>query len=1232
MKPTRRTAKPDKLTATELGKHESDAHGSGIPVEGSVPTGTAICSAVSSQVAYAGSTTIRSVFVPQLIHAVRASLLLVIFAWEHLPRLPHYSGFAAGPSTYLGENPSRNTLAAVVFMVGILGMLGLSQLISLLLERKRGPATIISTASLFWMLLVPDALFAGVYLVQPGYAFSLLYLGFGLEVLLLLALLAVSYSRATPAADTTKRVLTLYLFAILLSGATSFALNAAISRMSPAVLLQTTPFGVLIPALVCGTILCGAVVLCRDERQLESWCHRAVFALQILLPLSFLTVIPPAWNVGGQAMTSFIVSPYLNALLLCLIVGSQVQLARRYIAWRRSRTAVKPWNVSKALVPMCMAAVLVAATHHPSFGTGKMNPDDYHMGEELLPYEQYHDFGLVPFADLNSPRGIRPFLGGAANQWFFTGKAETLSAGNDLIGVSALLACFFCAEMLVPAPFAFLLVYLFSPFYGQLVLVGPALFLLAALLGRYPTWVALVWSVVVGLLVVPYTPSGGASYALAAAGALGLTYWFADRRRPEADSTIRHRKLAIGLGAFVLFILFLFNRLYVGLARYLWENASVNGVIHGNEFRDAAPIGKVGVLSTSLGHLGIYFSLFLSAVLFVFIFVRGIYGNAEGVSRKRQLFLSAAGFLFVLCALPYTTGRLEPGGLSRPGYYSLWLIASVWPVVLYVHGWLSKPIRYCGLTLLMGLAYSAGYPAPPRTIEEMQQISALVVPTNPADIGSPNSAFPVLGRAALEPQHQLELGNLKSILQRYVRPGETYFDMTNHSARYYYLQYRVPAVEAAVYNAAAPATQIRMIEAFKNAPPPVVLVDALNIYHDGGKNALRVNYLYRYVVRNYVPVTEGTYTLMVRPDRVAADANRTTHTDALVNVDPQPCDLNDVNWKHGVSIIPGRAGFTDCDGASVTSLRIGDVVEFAGSGKRTILATNRDQIWVSGTPLDPERDGSPHPVRADLTATPSGIRPCSLTDANWKNGISVLPGRSGFTMCDTTWDAGLKPGDAVTLTHSGRRAVVSVDGPRVWVGGAMLDPVGDGFPNTIMIEQDGAAEFDRDRYLLAQMITPIFFMPDLQLLPSSWGHSELTGSLRDHIAIPDADVHLTGCSRDSRGFLTLPSGPADIVIDTRRLKLDGGQADVLSFTAEGTSRAKDKAFMTVQLFWNSELTAGREMAHARFGAMPGPVLVPLDSHPAWLLSKHIGSLRIRIADAAAFDKAAIGNLGLWRKR
>jgi hypothetical protein len=122
----------------------------------------------------------------------------------------------------------------------------------------------------------------------------------------------------------------------------------------------------------------------------------------------------------------------------------------------------------------------------------------------------------------------------------------------------------------------------------------------------------------------------------------------------------------------------------------------------------------------------------------------------------------------------------------------------------------------------------------------------------------------------VEPPHVARLQAERAFLDRVLEPGETYLDLTGRQAQYFYLERR-PAVEVgATYNLVAEAQQLRAIEALRRRPPPVVLVSADNILHDGGPASLRAPLVYRHVLLTpgFEVVSTDRLVWLVRADRV----------------------------------------------------------------------------------------------------------------------------------------------------------------------------------------------------------------------------------------------------------------------------------------------------------------------------------------------------------------------------
>jgi hypothetical protein len=84
---------------------------------------------------------------------------------------------------------------------------------------------------------------------------------------------------------------------------------------------------------------------------------------------------------------------------------------------------------------------------------------------------------------------------------------------------------------------------------------------------------------------------------------------------------------------------------------------------------------------------------------------------------------------------------------------------------------------------------------------------------------------------------------------------------------------------------------------------------------------------------------------------------------------------------------------------------------------------------------------------------PRRLRPSSLCDGNWTNGIwTHTAERAGFFINDLSLLRRIAPGDRLRFAKSGERKVESIAGDQVWVAGDALDPAGDGYPHAVVVE------------------------------------------------------------------------------------------------------------------------------------------------------------------------------------
>jgi hypothetical protein len=109
------------------------------------------------------------------------------------------------------------------------------------------------------------------------------------------------------------------------------------------------------------------------------------------------------------------------------------------------------------------------------------------------------------------------------------------------------------------------------------------------------------------------------------------------------------------------------------------------------------------------------------------------------------------------------------------------------------------------------------------------------------------------------------------LLDRVLDPHETYLDLTNRHAHYFYVERRPPIETGAFYNLVTEAQQVRAVAALRRVPPPAVLVAADNTTLDGGPVGLRSHLLYRHVLQmpGFKVVATGGQVWLIREDRLS---------------------------------------------------------------------------------------------------------------------------------------------------------------------------------------------------------------------------------------------------------------------------------------------------------------------------------------------------------------------------
>ncbi|NJB68692.1 hypothetical protein GGQ74_002365 [Desulfobaculum xiamenense] len=613
-------------------------------------------------------------------------------------------------------------------------------------------------------------------------------------------------------------------------------------------------FGGAAAALAAGATLC---IPARGTRTAAGRIGALLVAVQIPLPLMYLIIIPLPWRAGG-VLHAYPVDWSLHVFIGVLVVATYADLVR---AARRLRR--EGGGAMSAVSPLCVCAALFLIK-----ATGSVIPflerSDYHSGEQLLPWWMFRNFGALPYVDHAPVRGLVTYLNMMLADLFGDGTTHTFFLARNIQAALFLMMSYplLCAAMGgVPAAVALTLLPLNGLARIHLLLtLGLCVLVLTFRRGRMAMW--LVGWVAVGTALVLVAPGQGGLLVLASMPLGAVALWRAVREERRALGVA----LCVGLAvAAILAFATPLGRMVFGAVRYGFENAQVNDVANslpweytfgGTELRVAPGLWELIRCS------------FIFVPLVAFVALWRFWGSERW--ERVALVAGPVGLLMLLFVIR-AAGRIG-AGMSRPGAVSVWAMALLLPLVLFA-GRRGRPaaallVAYAFFAGIIGMYYLNGKVSEASMPAVHFMVREMTAPLHSgAEIGVERlGLFHLKGREDRAARHMERLRLVGELLGHMLRPGETYFDMTNHNAHYFLFERRVPTAIPAVYNMPHPQQQRRAVAALAADPPPLVLAEADNELHNAGTAALRAHLTYRHVLRGYVPFVWNGLVFMVRPD------------------------------------------------------------------------------------------------------------------------------------------------------------------------------------------------------------------------------------------------------------------------------------------------------------------------------------------------------------------------------
>lgn len=385
-----------------------------------------------------------------------------------------------------------------------------------------------------------------------------------------------------------------------------------------------------------------------------------------------------------------------------------------------------------------------------------------------------------------------------------------------------------------------------------------------------------------------------------------------------------------------------------GAIRYVLENGSINQLAYGVSWAHSWNGG---------GQTGFVFeAIRMSWVAIPVACLAIIYASMKDQAYLKNAFFPAiVVLLFALFLIPYSMGRIDPGGVSRPGTAAIF----GWAILLPITAWgFLKPANKAPLILLVA-GMSAALNFTPLSFANLVSAASAQIGTGSLRDG-PSAGLSNIGKATVQDEHWDRLTRLNKLLSSKLAPNESYLDLTSRNAQYFYLNRRPMMAITAPYNMASPSQQKHAVEQLSKNLPQLALLEVANIINDGGGLALRNPYLYRFILDNYTPRFEDGFIIGYKKIKKGSNHEPTINV-AVKNI-------TDANWDHGIHRI--EPAVTVADPILIPLLTVGSHVR-VGTGsiqKITRVWMEGRAIWLDGPIIDPAVV-SGYPNRIQITVS-----------------------------------------------------------------------------------------------------------------------------------------------------------------------------------------------------------------------------------------------------------------------
>lgn len=1022
---------------------------------------------------------------------------------------PSYADFIVGNITWRADTKLQDLIAAPVFItVLFFGFLFLSHQLSKQKQQFGSDySTKLSNQLIWWS--VPS--FAAILSMILGAPID--------QTLFIISAVGISFIAISSAYNASRLInispelIGLSAFAIILTGLIPLEIALVLGRapMTLVGAINLARYEMVTYIIIGFGMIVGLFYAMRYPEKLSRILPKLILLGQVGLPTLFLTLYPARFLQPNGVITKYQTTWGLKLFIVGIIMAGIFDVMRRY----RKYSASAHGNWAHLLSPVALFALLVALKAGNTVSP-HISPDDYHFGEMVLGWWSYLH-GAIPYVGYLPAHGIIPDdLSAFLSFTFYDGTAGSfVDAGRLGYALLAFATFISIYRFSGSAGLAFISTFFAGGYLAWLFLTPfLCLWFSRSLRANPARWLS-IWMLTVPIVILGVPGQG--LLLVAASGVMTANFAWSLWRNPEERAW---RDIGISLTILIVLGIFTpFAHMLFGAIRYVLENGPINQVAYGVPWALSWNAGaKAGFVLEVIRMSWVAIPVACLAIIYV--------SMKDQEAQKNVLFPAIVVLLFALLLIPYSMGRIDAGGISRPGLAAIF----GWAILLPLAVWgLLKPANRAPLILLVA-GMSAALNFSPLSFSNLVSAASSQINTGPLKDGH-SAGLSNIGKAVVQDEHWDRLTRLNALLNSKLAPNESYLDLTSRNAQYFYLNRRPMMAVTAPYNMVSPSQQKRAVKQLSQNLPRLVLLDAANIIHDGGGLALRNPYLYRFILDNYTPSFEDGFII----------------------------------------------------------------------GYKKVKGVNNHESTID-----------------------VGVK--NLTDANWDRGINRL--EPAVIVADAALMPLLAVGDLIRIGISDIRKITKfrVEGNAIWLDGSVIDPAVAGYPNRINIAVGPQPEAEYRVSLFEKALA----QSDFQKIPVAWGRSEK--SLEQKMTLirgfDGLSPSLHGLVSENGGYKITGIDP-QLVFNVSSLGLSGRDAGLLRFDFSCANRSAEPR---IQVFWWADDHDGPfESSSIRFTADDGPLIIPLDASPRWLMMQHIKGIRIDLDNAAACGVLHVRSMGLFQR-